>query len=97
MEYNVRFGDPECQGLMMRLQSDLLEVMLATCDGKLAKYGELEWSDQSALTVVMASFGYPGSFWKDTVIRGVENVKTAKVGDCSCCCFFTDVPADAPY
>lgn len=83
MEYNVRFGDPECQGLMMRLQSDLLEVMLAICDGKLSETPELKWSNQSSLTVVMASSGYPGSFYRDTVISGVENVKTAKV--CSGC------------
>ncbi len=56
LEHNVRFGDPECQGLMLRLESDLLEVLLAACDGKLADV-KLQWSPDAALTVVMAAKG----------------------------------------
>ena len=78
LEHNVRFGDPECQGLMMRLESDLLEVLLAACDGKLADV-ELQWSPQTALTVVMAAKGYPGSYQKGSIIRNLDQVRTAKV------------------
>jgi phosphoribosylamine--glycine ligase len=67
IEYNVRFGDPECQVLMMRLKSDLLPLLLATAQGTLDQV-TAEWSDDPALTVVMASKGYPGSYEKGTVI-----------------------------
>ncbi len=79
LEHNVRFGDPECQGLMLRLQSDLLEVLLAACDGKLADV-KLQWSSDAALTVVMAAKGYPGSYEKGSIIQGLDKVSTAKVG-----------------
>ncbi len=70
IEYNVRFGDPECQVLMMRLKSDLLPLLVATANGTL---GDLtaEWSDDPALTVVMASKGYPGTYRKGTAIRAL--------------------------
>ncbi len=67
IEYNVRFGDPECQVLMMRLKSDLLEILKAAADGKLNE-AKAEWRDETALTVVMASKGYPASYEKNTVI-----------------------------
>ncbi|TCU19058.1 phosphoribosylamine--glycine ligase [Rhizobium sullae] len=67
IEYNVRFGDPECQVLMMRLKSDLLPLLLAAAEGTLDKV-MAEWSDDPALTVVMASKGYPGSYEKNTPI-----------------------------
>jgi phosphoribosylamine---glycine ligase len=70
VEYNCRFGDPECQVLMPRLKSDLLTALLAARDGKLAP---LEWRDEAALTVVMASKGYPGSYEKGHVITGLED------------------------
>ena len=60
-EYNVRFGDPECQVLMMRLKSDLLPALLATADGVLETF-DLRWHDEPALTVVMAAKGYPGDY-----------------------------------
>lgn len=75
----MRFGDPECQGLMMRLQSDLLPVMQATCKGNLSNSPELQWSSDSALTVVMAAKGYPGSYEKATPIYGVNDITDAKV------------------
>jgi phosphoribosylamine--glycine ligase len=69
VEYNCRFGDPECQVLMPRLKSDLLAALLAARDGKLQP---LEWRDEVALTVVMASKGYPGSYEKGHVITGLD-------------------------
>jgi phosphoribosylamine--glycine ligase len=71
IEYNVRFGDPETQVLMMRLKSDLLAALLATADGVLDNF-DLRWSDDVALTVVMASKGYPGEYIKGTEIRGLD-------------------------
>ncbi|MBA4132774.1 MAG: phosphoribosylamine--glycine ligase [Hyphomicrobium sp.] len=71
IEYNVRFGDPETQVLMMRLKSDLLAAMLATADGVLDTF-DLRWSDQAALTVVYAADGYPGTPLKGTEIRGLD-------------------------
>ncbi|MCC2608727.1 phosphoribosylamine--glycine ligase [Neorhizobium petrolearium] len=67
IEYNVRFGDPECQVLMMRLKSDLLDLLHAAATGTLDQVSA-EWSDDVALTVVMASKGYPGSYDKGTPI-----------------------------
>jgi len=71
IEYNVRFGDPECQVLMMRLTSDLLPALLATADGTLSDV-TLQWHDQVALSVVMASQGYPGAYDKGSTIKGLE-------------------------
>ncbi|MCF8501544.1 MAG: phosphoribosylamine--glycine ligase, partial [Rhodospirillum sp.] len=71
LEYNVRFGDPECQVLMARLDSDLLPVLLAAAQGDVS--GEsLSWKDESALVVVMAAKGYPGAYEKGTEIKGLE-------------------------
>ncbi|GGC32307.1 phosphoribosylamine--glycine ligase [Siccirubricoccus deserti] len=71
IEFNVRFGDPECQALMLRLRSDLLTALLAACDGALAQF-DLRWDPRPSLTVVMAARGYPGAYAKGTVIRGLE-------------------------
>jgi phosphoribosylamine---glycine ligase len=68
----VRFGDPECQVLMMRLRSDLLAAFLATADGVLDKFS-LRWSDEAALTVVMVTKGYPGPYAKGSEIRGLDS------------------------
>ena len=70
IEYNVRFGDPECQVLMMRLKSDLLTALLAAAEGRLNEI-ELQWHDDPALTVVLASQGYPGAYEKGSVIEGL--------------------------
>lgn len=70
IEYNVRFGDPECQVLMMRMKSDLLPLLYAAATGTLAGM-EAEWRDETALTVVMASKGYPGSYDKNTPIAAL--------------------------
>jgi len=71
IEYNVRFGDPECQVLMLRLMSDLVPALLAARDGVLKNF-DLRWYPQSALTVVMAAKGYPGHYATGSVIRGLE-------------------------
>jgi phosphoribosylamine---glycine ligase len=71
IEYNCRFGDPECQVLMLRLKSDLLPLLLAACDGMLDRAQAL-WREDAVLTVVMAARGYPGEPLKGTVIRGLE-------------------------
>ncbi len=71
IEYNVRFGDPEAQVLLLRLESDLLEIMLATVEGRLAAITPA-WSDEAALTVVMAAAGYPGPPTKGTAIGGLD-------------------------
>jgi phosphoribosylamine--glycine ligase len=71
VEYNCRFGDPECQVLMPRLKSDLLTTLIAMRDGQLHNL-DLRWSDKAALTVVMASKGYPGNYAKGTEIRNLD-------------------------
>src|SRR5260370_13198000 len=62
-EYNVRFGDPECQVLMLRMMSDIVPAMLAACDGQLKNF-DLRWFDVAALTVAMAAKGYPPAYAK---------------------------------
>eukprot|EP01018_Ginkgo_biloba_P030304 Gb_38440 [translate_table: standard] len=76
LEYNVRFGDPECQVLMVRLESDLVQVLLAACKGQLRGI-TLNWSKESALVVVLASEGYPGNFKKGTIIKNLEEAELA--------------------
>ena len=71
IEYNVRFGDPECQVLMLRLKSDLLPALMATADGNLRDMA-LDWSDDVALCVVMAAKGYPGPYAKGSEIKGLD-------------------------
>jgi len=73
LEFNVRFGDPETQPILIRLKSDLLEVCLAVCDGKLDEV-TLEWDQRPAVCVVMASGGYPGDYQKGKRITGLEEV-----------------------
>jgi phosphoribosylamine---glycine ligase len=73
IEYNVRFGDPECQVLMLRLMSDLVPALHACCDGVLKNF-DLRWYRDAALTVVMAAKGYPGDYRKGTEIRGLDRV-----------------------
>jgi phosphoribosylamine--glycine ligase len=92
LEFNVRFGDPEAQPVLMRLKSDLAEVLLAAAEGRLKKLPSLEWDPRPAVCVVMASAGYPGDYKKGYPIRGlaeagrVPDVKvfhagTARLGD----------------
>ena len=72
IEYNVRFGDPEAQVLMLRLKSDLLRALLAVVDGNLHGV-TLDWHDDAALCVVMAAKGYPGAYEKGSEIKGLED------------------------
>ena len=71
VEYNARFGDPEAQVLMMRLGAQVLDLMLATAEGRLAD-AKVHWADDHALTVVMAANGYPGAYAKGSVIHGLD-------------------------
>ncbi|MGE3333721.1 MAG: phosphoribosylamine--glycine ligase [Rhodospirillaceae bacterium] len=85
IEFNARFGDPECECLMMRMKSDLLPALIATADGQLANF-DVRWHDNVALTVIMAANGYPGTPEKGTVIGGLtgagalEGVKVFHAG-----------------
>ena len=74
IEFNARFGDPECQPIMARLKSDALEMLLAAANGELDKI-KLKWDPRAALTVVMAAEGYPGNYLKGTEIKGVEDAE----------------------
>lgn len=74
VEFNARFGDPETQVVLPLLKSDLLEIMLACCDGRLAEQ-DIKWSDGAAVCVVMASDGYPGGYPKGLPIKGVEQAE----------------------
>ncbi|WP_298984863.1 phosphoribosylamine--glycine ligase [uncultured Roseibium sp.] len=78
IEYNTRFGDPECQVLLMRLKSDLLDLLEASADGTLGE-ASADWHDSVALTVVMAAKGYPGSYEKGTEIRGLDKLGSEKL------------------
>ncbi|MFN9970573.1 MAG: phosphoribosylamine--glycine ligase, partial [Phycisphaerae bacterium] len=72
LEFNVRFGDPETQPVLMRLKTDLAKVLLLAAQGRLAELDGLEWDPRPAVCVVMASEGYPGNFEKGRVITGLE-------------------------
>ncbi len=73
VEYNVRFGDPECQVLMMRLGAQALDLMLAAAEGRLAT-AQVNWADDHALCVVYAAKGYPGDYPKGSVIGGLDDL-----------------------
>ncbi|MGA3399871.1 MAG: phosphoribosylamine--glycine ligase [Acetobacteraceae bacterium] len=73
IEFNVRFGDPECQVLLLRLKSDLLPALQAACDGELANF-DLRWSDAAAIAVVVAARGYPEAPERGSEIRGLDRV-----------------------
>jgi phosphoribosylamine--glycine ligase len=72
VEYNARFGDPECQVLMIRMMSDIVPALLAAVDGEL-KHFDLRWYPEVALTVIMATKGYPGDYGKGSRIEGLED------------------------
>ena len=75
LEFNVRFGDPETQPILMRLKSDLLEVFTAVCDGRLDELS-IKWDPRPAVCVVMASGGYPDAYEKGKVIDGIEDAES---------------------
>ena len=72
LEYNVRFGDPECQAILMRLRSDLLPILDLTVDGKLGELQDLDWDPRPSVCVVMAAEGYPNDYRKGDEIRGLD-------------------------
>ncbi len=74
LEFNVRFGDPETQVLMLRLKSDLVKIMLNVTDGLLEE-DDVVWNDEAAVCVVLASGGYPGTYQKDKLIKGLDDVE----------------------
>jgi len=78
LEFNARFGDPESQALLPRLENDLVEIMNAVIDGRLSEI-ELKWTSESAVCVVMASGGYPGAYEKGKVITGLDSVTDPSV------------------
>ena len=77
IEYNVRMGDPECQTILPKLNSDLLEIFLACCDEKLEKI-DIEWHDKKSLCIVLCSKGYPDVFEKNILIKDLHNIKLNK-------------------
>jgi len=77
IEYNVRMGDPECQTILPKLETDLLDIFLACCEKKLDKF-EIKWSNKKSLCVVLCSNGYPDSFEKNIEIKNLEKIKLDK-------------------
>jgi phosphoribosylamine--glycine ligase len=73
LEFNVRMGDPECQPIMMRMKSDLYEYIDAAVDERLESMPQIEWNNQTAVCVIMAARGYPGSYEKGKVIEGLNS------------------------
>lgn len=76
LEFNVRFGDPECQPLLMRLKTDLVDILEATVEGRLHELESLEWDHRPSICVVMASEGYPGDYEKGREITGLDAAET---------------------
>ena len=76
IEYNARFGDPECQVLMRALQSDLMDIMIAAADHDLDNLPAPKWSDDAIVNIVLATQGYPGSYEKGSVIQGIDKADT---------------------
>ena len=74
LEYNVRMGDPECQPITMRMNSDLYDYFIASVDGKLSSMPKISWKNQSAVCVVLASEGYPESYSKNETIVGFDHI-----------------------
>ncbi|QDV67003.1 Phosphoribosylamine--glycine ligase [Rosistilla carotiformis] len=78
LEYNVRFGDPECQPLLMRLKSDIMDILEAVADGRLIDIDPPEWDERPSICVVMASEGYPGDYVKGREISGLNDAAKLK-------------------
>jgi phosphoribosylamine--glycine ligase len=79
LEFNVRFGDPECQALLIRLKSDLVDLLDAAAEGRLETAGRIEWDSRPSVCIVMAAAGYPGDYERGQTIRGLD--EAAKVPD----------------
>ena len=74
IEYNVRMGDPECQTILPKLKTDLIDIMIACCDEKLNEI-DINWSNKKSLCVVMCSKGYPEKFEKNIEIKNIKDIK----------------------
>ena len=74
IEYNVRMGDPECQTILPKLKTDLIDIMIACCDGKLNEI-DIDWLNRKSLCIVMCSKGYPESFEKNIEVKNIKNIK----------------------
>jgi phosphoribosylamine--glycine ligase len=79
LEFNARFGDPECQPIMMRLKSDLIPLLQAAVDGRLDQVSP-QWHDNAAVCVVLTAQGYPGAYDKNKEIHGLERLKNWQQG-----------------
>jgi len=77
IEYNIRMGDPECQVLMMRLETDLLEILNSAIDNRLDNL-KIEWSKKSSITIVLCAKGYPFNYIKDSEIKNLSNISIDK-------------------
>ena len=77
IEYNIRMGDPECQVLMMRLKSDLVDIADSTTRNNLQKT-KIEWSENKSITIVLCARGYPGKYIKDSEIKNLKDLKIDK-------------------
>ena len=77
IEYNIRMGDPECQVLMMRLETDLLEILNSAIDNTLDNL-KIEWSKKSSITIVLCAKGYPFNYIKDSEIKNLSSILTDK-------------------
>jgi len=75
IEYNVRMGDPECQTILPKLKSDLLDILLACCNGELERI-KIKWHDKKSLCIVLCSKGYPDKFNKNILIQNLDKIKT---------------------
>jgi len=78
LEFNVRFGDPETQSILPRLQSDIVDLFLAACDGRLNEV-KVKWNDPPCVCVVIVSGGYPGKYQNGFVIKGLDEIKDPDV------------------
>ena len=77
IEYNVRMGDPECQTILPKLKTDLLDIFLACCNERLNEIS-IEWSNQKSLCIVLCSKGYPGTYKNNVLIKDFNKLKTKK-------------------
>ena len=81
IEYNVRMGDPECQTIIPKLESDLFDIILSCCDENLDKIN-INWNKKKSLSIVLCSKGYPDEFRKNVLIKNIENIKIDKNNFC---------------
>ena len=81
IEYNVRMGDPECQTILPKLETDLIEVLLSCCEKKLNKL-DIQWNEKKSLSIVLCSKGYPNEYKKNLIIKNIENIITDQNNFC---------------